>query len=163
MRPTSVPHQPFRARTGHLSPVPRRRAPCAARGEACEPEWAGAGRARARRRAGAGVRPGHVWRRRRGWGGLGARGFKKVWRGAGAFPGLAEGRRAQAAAAHRGSGRRAHGAGRLAPRSRGPKKLWKPPCAAELPGGAPRPSRSAPSAVFSPSLRAAPPSLRLQN
>ena len=130
------PGGPLECELGFGAGTPERRAPSAARGAASEPEWAGARRARAVRRAGAGERPGHVWQRR---GGFGARGFKKVWRGAGAFPGLAEGRRAEAAAAHPGSDRSAPGVRSPAPRSRGPKKLWEQRSPAELPGGARRP------------------------
>lgn len=97
---------------------------------------------------------------------LGARGFKKVWRGAGSFPGLTEGRRAEAATAvaqgggGRRAGPRALGVRSLAPHSRGPKKLWEPLSAAvsrrTCPRGSARDPALLPSAAFSPSLRVAP-------
>lgn len=83
-----------------------------------------------------------------GGAGLGARGFKKVWRGAGAFPGLAEGRCAEAvaAAARRGWDDALSAPTDPAPLQRGPKKLWEPGSPAELPCGAslPSPLRSPP-------------------
>lgn len=88
---------------------------------------------------------------------LGARGFKKVWRGAGSFPGLTEGRRAEAATAvaqgggGRRAGPRALGVRSLAPHSRRPKKLWEPLSPAEL-------AREAPLAIL---LCSRPPPSRL--
>lgn len=99
-------------------------------------------------------------------GDLGARGFKKVWRGAGAFPGLTEGRRAEAAlaAAHRGGGRRALGIRSPGPALPRPKETLG--AAVSRPTSR-RDSASElallPSAAFSPSLRVAPSSRRLQN
>lgn len=110
-----------------------------------------------------------LWRWR-GGGELGARGFKKVWRGAGAFPGLAEGRRAEAAAAaaHGGGGRRA---GRRALGTRSPDPALPRPKETLGAAVSRRTSRRDPapepalllSAAFSPSLRVAPRSRRLQN
>lgn len=98
-------------------------------------------------------------------GDLGARGFKKVWRGAGAFPGLTEGRRAEAAlaVAHRGGGRRALGIRSPGPALPRPKEtlgaaVSRPTSRRDsAPELAPLPSAA------SPSLRVAPPSRRLQN
>lgn len=164
-RPTCIPHLPFSVRTGLRRRASRRRAPCAARGAASEPEWAGAGRARAARRGGAGERPGHVWRRR---GRFRAPGFKKVWSGPGAFPGLAEGRRAQAAAA--AAGRRtaapADALSASAARPRAPaaqRNFGSCRLPRNFSAGLRARALSAPSAAFSPSLHAAPSSRRLQN
>lgn len=145
----------------------------AARGVGERAREGGDGRARAGRRAGAEERLGHVWLWRGGGGGeLGARGFKKVWRGAGAFPGLTEGRRAEAAAAaaeaHGGGGRSAE---RRALGIRSPGPALPRPKETLGAAGSRRTSRrdSAPepalllSAAFSPFLRVAPRSRRLQN
>lgn len=153
---------PSRVRNGRWPGTPGTRAPLAARG-AAEPAREGGGRAG--RRAGAGERPGHVWLRR---GGRGARGFKKVWSGAVAFPGLAEGRRAEAAAAHGGGGQRALGARSPGPALPRPKVTLGAAVSrgTSRRGPAPRPPPEPaplPSASFSPSLRVAPPSQRLQN
>lgn len=111
------------------------------------------------------ARGGRCWGRRSGGdtcggaggAGLGARGFKKVWRGAGAFPGLAEGRCAEAvaAAARRGLGDALSAPTDPAPLARGSKKLWEPGSPAELPCGAPLPSplRSPPPPSRPPSAR----------
>ena len=162
--PARAPRRPSRVGIALRRRGPGRRAPRAARGAGERAREGGAGRARAARRAGAGERPGHVWRRR---GGLGARGFKKVWSGAGAFPGLAEGRRAEAAAAaaaHGGGGRRALGARIPGPALPRPKETLR---AAVSLGTLRRGSASEPallpSAALSPSLRVAPPSRRLPN
>lgn len=127
------------------------------------------GRSRARAGGGArGRRSGGDTCGGAGGAGLGARGFKKVWRGAGAFPGLAEGRRAEAEAAAvaalSGSGDALSAPTDPAPLKRGPKKLWAPASPAELPCGASLPSLPcSPPAASSPSPRAASPSRRLQN
>lgn len=101
-----------------------------------------------------------------GWGGeeLGAQGFKKVWRGGGRFP-----RTGRGASRTGGCSCGSQWLGRLtapaavAPLSRGAKKLCEPRSPAELPCGAPLPSRSAPVRRFWPSTRVASPSRRLQN
>ncbi|CAM9898580.1 unnamed protein product [Rangifer tarandus platyrhynchus] len=95
--PPTPPGGPLERELGFCAGTPERRAPSAARGAASEPEWAGARRARAVRRPGAGERPGHVWQRR---GGFGARGFKKPG------PALPRAKETLGAAVSRGTSRR---------------------------------------------------------